>query len=268
MTIYPIVIALVLFSSGLLFTTNAISTVVAQNFDSSNITNAFAKLDSKSIYEQKEANIVDKNIKNFVILIPNEGHESTNQDKDQYPLANQPYIPQNLVIGKGTAVTWFNGDVDHDHIIKFESPNNESLSATDTFEYLGHVTVDFNNTGKYSYFEDGDLNDDKSFMMKGTITVVDSTESSTVQGQMNNNTQLNYKTLGILMVPSKDLSAIRSDLSNNGIQPLSDYTFTDLRGGQSGTGPTQSIILWGSESEVIEQIISPIVDITKDLPYS
>ena len=268
MTIYPVVIALVLIYSGFLFATNVISDVFAQNFDSSNGTITSAKLDSKSIYDQKEANIVDKNIKNFVILIPNEGHESTNQDKDQYPLANQPYIPQNLVIGKGTAVTWFNGDVDHDHIVKFESLNNESLSATDTFEYLGHVTVDFNNTGKYSYFEDGDLNDDKSFMMKGTITVVDPTESSAVSSQIGNNTQSNFKTLGILMVPSKDLSAIRSDLSNNGIQPLSDYTFTDLRGGQSGTGPTQSIILWGSESDSIEQIISPIVEITKELPYS
>src|SRR6187402_3415786 len=104
MTIYPVVIALVLIYSGFLFATNVISDVFAQNFDSSNGTITSAKLDSKSIYDQKEANIVDKNIKNFVILIPNEGHESTNQDKDQYPLANQPYIPQNLVIGKGTAV--------------------------------------------------------------------------------------------------------------------------------------------------------------------
>lgn len=268
MTIYPTIIALVLISSGFLLTTNAISTVFGQNLDSSTNSNTSANLDSKTIYEHKEATVVDKNIKNFVVLIPNEGHESTNQDKNQYPLANQPYIPQNLVISKGTAVTWFNGDVDHDHIIKFESPNNQSLSATNTFEYLGYVTVDFNNTGKYSYFEDGDLNDDKSFMMKGSITVADSTGNSTGSSQINNNSQSNIKTLGILMVPSKDLSTISSDLSNNGIHPLSNYTFTDLRGGQSGTGPTQSIILWGSESDAIDQIISPIVGITKDLPYS
>ena len=61
--------------------------------------------------------ILGDNIKNLVILIPNEAHESTNQPKDQLPLANQPYLPQDAVVNRGTTVTWFNGDVDHDHKI-------------------------------------------------------------------------------------------------------------------------------------------------------
>jgi hypothetical protein len=44
-------------------------------------------------------------VKNFSILIPSEANESTNQPKDQYPLIKQPYVPQNIVIPVGTAVT-------------------------------------------------------------------------------------------------------------------------------------------------------------------
>ena len=61
--------------------------------------------------------ILGNNIKNLVILIPNEAHESPNQPKNQLPLANQPYLPQDAVVNQGTTVTWFNGDVDHDHKI-------------------------------------------------------------------------------------------------------------------------------------------------------
>ncbi len=42
------------------------------------------------------------NVKNLVILIPNEAHESMNQPKNQLPLINQPYVPQNAVINVGT----------------------------------------------------------------------------------------------------------------------------------------------------------------------
>ena len=60
-----------------------------------------------------------QNIKHVIILIPNEGHESQNLgdvSSDQR-LINQPYIPQKAIVSPGTMVTWFNGDVDHDHKI-------------------------------------------------------------------------------------------------------------------------------------------------------
>src|ERR671918_404298 len=61
--------------------------------------------------------VLGDNVKNLVILIPNEAHESTNQAANQFPLANQPYLPENAVVNTGTAITWFNGDVDHDRSI-------------------------------------------------------------------------------------------------------------------------------------------------------
>ena len=168
-----------------------------------------------------------------------------------------------MVIHKGTAVTWFNADVDHDHIIKFETPVNGNVSETETFPYLSHVTVVFNKEGQYPYFEDGDLNDDKSFKMTGTVKVIGSADNADEISK-----QTPIKTAGFLMVPSKDSEAITSSLTNDGYQVLGSHTFNDLRGGQKGTGPTQTIIVWGSDKDDVEQLLQPIVDITKGLPYS
>ncbi len=46
------------------------------------------------------------NIKNLVILIPNEGHESQNigdQSAGQRHI-NQPYVPQSATVPKGTTI--------------------------------------------------------------------------------------------------------------------------------------------------------------------
>lgn len=219
-------------------------------------------LNVEELYNQKSIQF-DSTVNDVVILIPDEAHESVNQDKNQWSLANAPYIPQNLVVSKGTSVTWFNADVDHDHIIKFETPVNGNISETETFPYLSHTTIPFNDEGLYPYFEDGDLNDDKSFKMTGTVKVIESSNNATANSD---STQIN--TVGFLMVPSKDSEAITTLLTNDGYQVLGSHTFNDLRGGQKGTGPTQTIVVWGSDKEDVEQLLQPIVDITRELPYS
>lgn len=246
------------------FTSNTNTTTT---FATSNPQTNQSALNVGSIYNQKTAQF-DNNVQNVVVLIPDEGHESINQKKSQWPLANAPYIPQNIIVNKGTAVTWFSGDVDHNHIIKFQTPVNGSMSETQTFPYLGHVTVVFNKEGQYPYFEDGDLNDDKSFKMTGTVKVINS--PNTTQGNSNNSSGQTsvIKTAGFLMVPSKDSQSIISTLTNEGYKVLGSYTFKDIRGGQKGTGPTQTIIAWASDKDNVEQLLQPIVDITKGLPYS
>ena len=75
-------------------------------------------IDASSVYETESMDL-GNNIKNLVILIPNEGHESQNigdQSSNQRHI-NQPYIPQSVTVPKGTTIVWFNGDVDHDHKI-------------------------------------------------------------------------------------------------------------------------------------------------------
>ena len=249
-----------------------IQDIFAQNNSDFNGVDAFVNgtsvtnQDAQNIYEDKSFT-VDKNVKNFVVLIPNEAHESTNQDKDQYPFLNQAYIPTDLTINKGTAVTWLNGDVDHDHVIKFQPGNPQDLVETTQFAFPEHTTIVFNQTGSYSYFEDNVNEDDESFVMKGTINVVDS-NAENLTATNTNSIQDGEGTMGVLMVPTQGFENIKSNLENNGITVLSDYSFTDLRGGQQGTGPTQTILVWSSNSNNIEEAIAPIVDITNELPYS
>ena len=254
----------------IILSTFAISYIVFGNINQDEFT-AFAVNDTSAnnqttlnvekVYDQKTLQF-DNTVHNVVVLIPDEAHESVNQKKSQWPLANAPYIPQNLVISNGTAVTWFNADVDHDHIIKFQNPVNGNVSETATFPYLSHATIVFNKEGQYPYFEDGDLNDDKSFKMTGTVRVIESADNA------ESNDQSPIKTAGFLMVPSKDTETIISSLTNDGYKVLGSHTFNDLRGGQKGTGPTQTIIVWGSDKENMIQLLQPIVDITKGLPYS
>src|SRR5215217_1301151 len=229
------------------------------------VSNNNPHIDAKTVYEQKSA-VLGNDIRHFVVLIPNEAHESLNQPKNQYPLANQAYIPQDITVNRGTSVTWLNGDADHDHTIKFQTPSPGNLPATSEFPFPGYVTVTFNQTGKYSYFEDNVNDQDTAFVMRGTVNVVDSNQKTPINSS--SSTTQPIKTAGVLMVPSKDLQTHIATLKSNGITTLSDYTFTVLRGGQSGTGETQTIIVWGSEKDNVDQAILPLIDVTEGLPYS
>ena len=56
------------------------------------------------------------NIKDLVILIPNEGHHADGEDKESRFL-DQHFVPENAMINTGTTVSWFNGDVGHERTI-------------------------------------------------------------------------------------------------------------------------------------------------------
>src|SRR6476661_547985 len=49
------------------------------------------------------------NVKNLVILIPNEGHHAAGED-NKARFLDQHFVPENAVINTGTTVQWFNGD--------------------------------------------------------------------------------------------------------------------------------------------------------------
>lgn len=209
--------------------------------------------------------ILGSNIKDLVMLIPNEGHESTNQQKSQFPLANQPYFPQNAVINVGTTVTWFNGDVDHDHTITLSGKSTNSEFESGEFVYnTASKPITFNDTGTYNYFETDVNNDDPSFVMNGTINAIDQ-----VNPLINANaTAVNPDTVGTYMVPAKDLDQYISTLTSKGLTIDSTYTFEDLRGGQKGTGPEQTLIVWTTSGMNLDQVISILEEITPSLPYS
>ncbi len=219
--------------------------------------------------------VLGNNVKNLVVLIPNEAHESTNQPSDQYPLANQPYLPQNAIVNVGTAVTWLNGDVDHERTITVVQGNSLSSAETDTltaapiyesskFEYNTAITSSaFNDTGTYTYFEKDVNEDDPSFVMNGTITVINQPESLTSSSALGT-----VDTVGVLMVPSQDIQTYTSDLNNRGFAIDSTHNFKDLRGGQSGTGDEQTLIVWTTYGMSLSDIVTNLQEFTLELPYS
>jgi hypothetical protein len=98
---------------------------------------AFGQTTNAADLYRNKSLILPPNVRHLVILIPNEAHESLNQPEDQYPLANQPYLPQNAVVNVGTMIVWFNGDVDHDHKVTLtaETSPDTTLFDSGTFAY-------------------------------------------------------------------------------------------------------------------------------------
>jgi plastocyanin len=221
-------------------------------------------INASTVYETHSM-IVGDNIKNLVILIPNEAHESTNQPKNQYPLANQPYLPQNAVVNVGTSVIWFNGDVDHDHTITSSGKSANTGFESGDFTYnTATKPITFNDAGAFDYFETDVNNDDPSFVMNGTINAV-----NPVSPLINTNaTAVSPDTVGTYMVPAKDLDQYIATLTSKGFTIDSTHTFEDLRGGQDGTGPEQTLIIWTTSGMDLDQVISALEEITPSLPYS
>lgn len=230
-------------------------------------------IDASSIYETKSMDL-GNNVKNLVILIPNEGHESQNigdQSTDQR-LVNQPYIPQSVTVPLGTAITWFNGDVDHDHKITLgeqgSNLNNIIFDSNDFAYNTASQPVVMNNTGSFDYYQADVNNEDTDFVMNGTINVVDKSDNPNTTTGISTDQQpnANINTVGTLMVPTGDLPTYTSDLENGGFSILSTYNFNDIR-----SGDPQTLIIWGTSSSgtnSLENVVSQLEQITPTLPYS
>jgi len=211
---------------------------------------------ASEIFQNKMLTFGD-NVKNIILLIPNEGHESPALPKEQR-IINQPYVPENIVVSPNTQIVWLNGDVGHMHIITLLDENSKQVYSSGKFA-SNSVTnpLVLNGTGKFTYSEANVNKDDPKFVMVGTVTVQDNPPSPT---------QL-PDTVGFLMVPAKDLDKHISDLTGKGIDVIDKYTFKDLRGGQKGTGTQQTLLVLGSKNGQ-QQLVSALENITPTLPYS
>jgi hypothetical protein len=209
-------------------------------------------IDASSVFETKFMDF-GNDIKNFVILIPNEGHESQNigdQSADQR-LVNQPYIPQSVTVPKGTSIVWFNGDADHDHRITLTRQDNLNniIFDSDVFAFnTASQPVVMNDTGSFGYYEADVNNEDTDYIMNGTINVVDQATSSTITtGNNTDQSSANIDTIGTLMVPTEDLSTYTSDLEIGGISVLSTHNFNGIRAGDPNSHNLGNI-LWNKFS--------------------
>jgi plastocyanin len=230
----------------------------AQNTTSPNI-------DATTLYNDKTM-ILGNNVKNFVIILPDEAHESLNQPKNQLPLTNQPYLPQHLVTNVGTTVIWFSADVGHKHTITLNDDTSKKIFEAAFFpSNEASPPLTLNNTGDYSYFEKGANKAVPSFVMNGTITV---TNIPSKLKSTNNTSSQQIGTAGAYMIPAIMLDKYTSEFTKRGFTVDSHFTYKDLRGGQKGTGPQQTLITWTTPETNLDKVISALKEITPTLPYS
>jgi plastocyanin len=216
------------------------------------------------IFSSEQYTLSD-NDKNLVILIPNEGHHGPGED-DEARFIAQSFVPETTVINKGTNVIWFNCDVGHEHdiIVTSDSESVSPIYQTGEFTEFEARNYTFNDIGEFSYADT--IEYDNGYIMRGNISVTDDSGST---GDLPPQTIEDSETVGILMVPTQDISQYTSDLQNRGFRIDSMHNFQDLRGGQSGTGDEQTLIGWRAPTNMqITSALSQLSEFSSQLPYS
>jgi plastocyanin len=217
------------------------------------------------IFSSEQYTLSD-NDKNLVILIPNEGHHEPGE-YDEARFIAQSFVPETAVINKGTNVIWFNGDVVHEHdiIITSDSESASPIYQTGEFTEFEARNYTFNDVGEFSYADTVEY--DNGYIMRGNISVTDDGGGSA--GDLPPQTKEDSETVGILMVPTQDISQYTSDLQNRAFRIDSMHNFQDMRRGQSGTGDEQTLIVWRSPTNIqITSALSQLSDFSSQLPYS
>jgi plastocyanin len=232
-----------------------------------------------SYIHQTQKMVVGNNIKNLVILIPNEAHEDTSQIKETR-LLNQTYLPENAVVNVGTTVAWLNADAGHRHSITLVDDNTKNIvfNSGRFDNYNASKPFTLNNVGTFAYSGPSYDRAFPNYKMNGTITVakqplastfntttVATDTTSTPPGQTSNNTD----TVAILITPAKLLDKTISGLNSQGITIDSQYPFMSLRGGGSASGgdKQQVLLVLTSSGKSLNQVTSSLGKVAATLPY-
>ncbi len=250
---YPTVVLVFVF---LVYQTTNTSVAFAQVSNNANATQP--NIDATNLFNTKTM-VLGNNVKNLVILIPNEGHHGPNEDMEAR-FIEQQFVPETAVINSGTTVSWFNGDVGHERTVNVKDTNGDSLlfSTGEITDMQVSKTNTFNKTGTYDYEAEGD----PGVTMKGSIIV------DNIRSPITNSDNSGIDTVGVLMVPTQDKDRYIQEVKNGGLAVDSTYDFNDLRGGQKGTGDVQTLIVWTSQGKDLNSVISPLSEISSTLPYS
>jgi len=107
---------------------------------------------------------------------------------------------------------------------------------------------------------------DPGVTMTGSVTV-QNIQSPVIPSTSNSNSSI-IDTVGILMVQTQDIDEYISQITGAGITVDNTYDFKDLRGGQEGTGDTQTLIVWTTDGKDLGETLSYLSELSSDLPYS
>lgn len=241
------------------------NTIFAQQ-DTTNSSNGSVNLqpniNAENIFNTKTMTS-GNNVKTLVILIPNEGHHAAGEDNEARFL-DQHFVAENAVINTGTTLLWFNGDVGHERTIDVKDANGNSVFNTGAItDSQPSKPFTFNKPGKFNYEAQGD----PGVTMTGSITV-GNIQSPITSTNSSGNSNSNIDTVGVLMVPTQDIDSYIQQIASAGITVDNTYDFKDLRGGQKGTGDTQTLIVWTTAGKDLNETLSSLSELSAGLPYS
>src|SRR6187200_1788073 len=147
-------------------------------------------INAENIFNTKTMTL-GNNIKNLVILIPNEGHHAAGEDNEARFL-DQHFVPENAVVNTGTTVQWFNGDAGHERTIDVKDDTGNSVFNT------GEI-VDSQASTPFTFSNPG-------VTMTGSVTVRNIQSSVTPSSASTSNSNSSgIDTVGILMVPTQNI---------------------------------------------------------------
>ena len=229
--------------------------------------------------------VLGNNVKNLVILVPNEAHEPYSLKEQQ--LINQAFIPQNVRMNVGTTTVFFNADVGHDHReVIVNGLTGSRVFDTRIFSYDDEDDKIPNSSRNYTFNEIGDFSYyDTVFgkkVMNGTIEVVSNplTQAAITTTTMNNNNdnddnngnsltsyypQYDFDTVGAFVVPTEMLNKYTRSFENQGLQIYDIHNFRNL---MDKDAAEQSLIVWTSNGHTLESVIEKLQKITPTLPYA
>jgi hypothetical protein len=158
--------------------------------------------------------------------------------------------------------------VGHDHnLVVTNNSTGETVYETGVFPEFDIRNYAFNETGDYHYADTEDY--EEGFVMTANLQVKNQAQASSFSPtELSANTQSSADTVGILMVPTQDIQTYTTDLENRGFAINSAHNFMDLRGGQSGTGDEQTLIVWTTTGMDLSTIETNLQEFSSELPYS
>ena len=173
-------------------------------------------------------------------MIPDEGHHGPGGAGEARFIA-QSFVSETTVINEGTNVIWFNSGVGHEHniVVTNDADSTSPTYQTGEFAEFEARNYTFNEAGAFRYADTVEY--DNGYIMRGNNSVTADDGNTELQPPMSDS-----DTVGILVVPTQDISQYTSDLQSRGFVIESMHNFRDLRGGQSGTGDEQTLIVWRS----------------------
>jgi plastocyanin len=250
-SIFLTIIYMLLMPSSITF--NILNTTFSQTEENQPNINATSVFDTGQM-------VLGDNVKHLIILIPDKGHHGPGE-LDEARFIAQPFVPQHAVVTPGTQVVWLSGNVGHDHNIVARDANNNNNTIFETGNFSEFATtraITFNKTGTFDYADTTEY--EGGFRMTGDITVVNGGNSSDMPGNT-------FDTVGVLMVPTRIVQDVVSGMRSGGLGIDSMHNFKDLRGGQSGAGDEQTLVVWTAERKSLDEITSQLQEISTGLPY-